>query len=236
MVQRQSQPILDVLTRPAPEAVHGFMRHWHGREPAEHALPAGVRLPAVLREFHRRYGTAAGAWHVSHLQPPEEVWADEEDDRFLVFSAEEQFVYLWAIAAEDLDAADPPVWCRENLPGAAWVQDAPSVSVFLVQMLVMNAALSGPHAAVASWLAPEAVDRALSALAVLDLPPWHWPGPPARWYAGADAVAFAGPNLGADAGEEPALSVWVSARSPDGLRFLEPHLTDDWDHYSPRDG
>jgi hypothetical protein len=28
----------------------------------------------------------------------------------------------------------------------------------------------------------------------LDLPPWHWPGHPARWYAGDDAVAFTCPN------------------------------------------
>jgi hypothetical protein len=236
MVRRQSQSVLDVLSRPAPEALHGFMRHWHGLEPADHPLPAGVRLPAVLRDFYRCYGAADDAWIVNHLQPPHEVWEDEEADRFVVFCAEEQLVYLWAVAKRDLDAADPPVWRRENVPGTAWVRDAPSVSVFLVQMLVMSAALSGPHAAAAAWLAPEAVERALAALTVLDLPPWHWPGPPARWYAGADAVAFAGPNLGADAGEEPVLSVWVSATSPDGLRFLERHLTPDWHLFSPRDG
>ena len=153
-----------------------------------------------------------------------------------VFYVEEQAVYLWGIATQDLTLEDPPVQCRENEPGKPWVQDSPSVSVFLVQTLVMSAALNGPHGAAAAWLSPDETERVLSPLAQLDLPPWHWPGHPARWYAGDETVAFAAPNPSPGDDGHPHLSVWVGSVSEDGVRFIEPHLNDAWDYYSPRDG
>lgn len=233
---RGGHSLRDILARRPREAVHGFMRRWHGLTPGAHPIPDDVALPAVLAEFHRSYGTAVDAWLINHLWAPEDMEEDEEDRSFVVFYSEEQGVYLWAIAKDDLEDEDPPVWCRENDPGEPWVQEAPSLSVFLVQMLVMSAALSGPHAAVAAWLPPADAARALAGLDRLDLPPWHWPGHPARWYAGDEVVAFTCPNVGGKPKDEPDLSVWVSALSQDAIRFLEPHLTDAWDYYSPRDG
>jgi hypothetical protein len=32
------------------------------------------------------------------------------------------------------------------------------------------------------------------------------------------------------------LSVWISAVSDEAITFLEPHLSDAWDYYSPHDG
>jgi hypothetical protein len=227
--------VRDILALPPHEAVHGFMRRWHGLTPGSHPISADVALPTVLADFYRSYGPAVGVWLVNHLRAPHEVFADEEDETFIVFYVEEQSVYLWAVAKDDLDADDPPVWCRENEPGRPWVVDAPGVSVFLVQMLVMSAALSGPHIATASWLSQEATAQALAGLPELDLPAWHWPGHPARWYAGDEVVAFTCPNVGPESDDDRAQSVWVSALSEDGLRFIEPHLTDAWDYYSPRD-
>ena len=134
-------------------------------------------------------------------------------------------------------ADDQSVWGRENKLGTSWLQDAPSVSVFLVQMLVMSAALAGPHTANAAWLPKTDAQVVLGSLGQLDLPPWHWPGSPARWYAGEDAVAFACPNIapGEDARGQP-LSVWISAVSEEAITFVEAHLSDVWDCYSPRDG
>ena len=223
----------EVLAGPAPDAIRGFMRRWHGLEPAGGELPAGVRMPAALAGFHRDYGAAADAWAVNRMLAPDEL---ETDDGHVVFYVEEQAVWLWAVAEADLGAEAPPVFCRENEPGAAWEQDAPSVSVFLVQMLVMSAALSGPHAAVAGRLPAEDAQRALAGLTQLDLPPWHWPGHPARWYVGEESVAFVSPNRAAGVEEDEAVSVWVSATSDDALRFLEPHLSEAWEYYSPRDG
>jgi hypothetical protein len=80
-------------------------------------------------------------------------------------------------------------------------------------------------------------DTVLATLSRLDLPPWPWPGSPARWYAGEDAVAFTCPNIapGEDAGGQP-LSVWISAMSEEAIAFVEPYLGAAWDYYSPRDG
>jgi hypothetical protein len=86
------------------------------------------------------------------------------------------------------------VWCRKNDAGKPWVKESPSVSVFMVQMVVMSAALNGPHAAAAAWLSPQETELVLAPLRQLDLPPWHWPGDPARWYAGEETVAFTCPN------------------------------------------
>ena len=86
------------------------------------------------------------------------------------------------------------------------------------------------HAAVAGRLPTEEAERALDGLTRLDLPPWHWPGHPARWYAGEEAVAFVSPNRGPEPDAEPAVSVWVSATSDDALRFLEPHVSAAWDY------
>ena len=224
------EALCDILSRPAPEAIDRFMARWHGgaAEGAEPLVAPGF-LPEVLRRFYSRYGTVTSALLINRLLPPAEVGVD---DAFVVSYVEEQAVYLWGIAEDDLELADPPVWCRENEPRKPWVQDAPSVSVFLLQMLVMSAALNGPHGAAAAWLSPEKSERALSRLQALDLPPWHWPGHPTRWYA----VAFTCPNAVQSASGDAHLSVWVGSLTDDGVRFLEPHLSADWDDYSPRDG
>ena len=229
-----SEALHDILSRPAPEAVDGFMARWHGdADEGARNLAAPDFLPEVLRRFYARHGTAASAFLINRLLPPSEVGMEEN---FLVFYVEEQAVYLWGISVDDLELPDPPVWCRENEPGKPWVQDAPTLSVFLVQMLVMSAALNGPHGAAAAWLSPEVTERVLASLKQLDLPPWHWPGHPARWYAGDDVVAFASPNVAPGEEGDPHLSVWVGSLTEEGVRFIEPHLSDDWDYYSPLDG
>lgn len=227
------ESLREILSRSAPDALRGFMHHWHGMVGGGDPLPSVHRLPAALRRFYGSYGTASAAFLINDLLAPTQI---EDDNGFVVFYVEEQAVYLWAVAREDLDLDDPPVWGRENEPGKAWVQDAHSVSIFLVQMVVMSAALNAPHGAVAAWLAPEETDRALRSLTQLDLLPWHWPGHPARWYAGDETVAFSCPNLAPDDNGPPWLSVWIGARSDEAVRFLEPHLTDAGDYYSPRDG
>jgi hypothetical protein len=229
-----SESLEDILRQPAPTAIPGFMERWHGVTSGEPlALPRDARLPAVLKGFYESFGTAAETFLINRLLSPAEM---EQENGFCVFYVEEQGVYLWGIAVDDLDADDPPIWCRENEPGKWWVKDAPSTSVFLLQMLVMSAALNGPHAATAAWLSPEEVLRVLSPLATLDLPPWHWPAHPARWYAGDDVVAFTCPNVAPGNEANPDLSVWVGALTEQALYFIEPHLSNAWDYYSPRDG
>lgn len=225
--------LCDILNQRPQQALYAFMRRWHGIVPEMHAVPAADRLPAVLRRFYEAFGTAPEAFLVNRLLVPADI---ADDDGFCVFYVEEQAVYLWAIATADLGADDPPVWCRENEPGKPWVQESPSVSVFLLQMVVMSAALNGPHGACAAWLAPDKTRAVLASLLQLDLPPWHWPGHPARWYAGEHSVAFTCPNIAAGDDALHHLSVWVGSLTEDGVGFVEPHLSEAWEYYSPRDG
>ena len=227
------EPLREVLALPTPEALHRFVRRWHGIAGGDYVVPVAARLPAALRDFYRSFGPAADAWFVNRLLSPADV---REDDGFAVFYVEEQGVCVWGIAKGDLPAEDPPVWCRENGPGKPWVPDAPSVSVFLVQIVVMSAALNGPHGAAAAWLTTAEAERVLAHLELLDLPPWHWPAHPTQWYAGGEAVAFTCPNVAPGEGGDAHLSVWVGALSEGGVRFIEPYVSDAWEYYSPRDG
>jgi hypothetical protein len=225
--------ISEILARPAPEAWRGFLQEWYEIDGSSATSPQ-VGMPRALRDFYEFVGNAEQAFAINEVLAPEDIRADTGH---LVFYVEEQGVWLWGIAEGDWLADDPPVWGRENEPGTTWLQDAPSVSVFLVQMLVMNAALAGPHTANAAWLPETEADRVLGGLGRLPLPPWHWPGSPAKWYAGEREVAFTAPNIAPDedASGEP-LSVWISAVSEEAITFIEPHLSDAWDYYSPRDG
>jgi hypothetical protein len=227
------EPLRDILSRSAPAAFEGFMARWHGLVPGQHGgLLATGRLPRALRRVYEAFGTAPRAFLLNRLLAPADI---AEDNGFTVFYVEEQAVYLWGISNDDLDDEDPPVWCRENEPGKPWAKESPAVSVFMVQMVVMSAALDGPHSAAAASLSPQEAERVLSPLQLLDLPPWHWPGDPARWYAGDDTVGFTCPNLAPDDTGERHLSVWVSSLTEEGIRFIEPHLGDAWEYYSPRD-
>ena len=101
-------------------------------------------------------------------------------------------------------------------------------------MAVMGAALSGPHGAAAGWLAVAEAEQALSSLTELALPPWRWPGDPVRWYAGDDAVAVTCSNPYPGDDEDPHVSLWIGALTEDAVRFVEPHLSDAWEYYSPQ--
>lgn len=221
----------DMLSQAPQEALRGFLRRWYGVEAVleNGSVPAAV--PHALRRVYRGSAVAPELFSTNHLLEPSEC--DLDGDKH-VFYVEEQGVALWGISLSDLQADDPPVWCRENEPGRPWVQDAPRVSVFLLQLAVMNAALTSPHGAGAAWLSPDEMSRALAPMKELALPAWHWPAYPSRFYAGDDVVAFAGPNHAPEDTGPPYLSVFVGGLTEKSIRFLEPHLTDAWEYCSLR--
>jgi hypothetical protein len=156
--------ISDVLRRSASEAWRGFLREWYGIDGSGGVVPLAA-MPRALREFYEFAGTAEQAFAINDLLAPDEILTDTGHR---VFYVEEQGVWLWGIAEAEWLAEDPSVWSRENRPGTPWVQDAPTVSVFLVQMLVMSAALAGPHTANAAWLPEADAEEALGTLIRLD--------------------------------------------------------------------
>lgn len=198
------------------------MQAWLGR-------PRGV--PAVDPDLPRAVRRVQAAFPAGFLV--NRLVAPRDEDGSTIFYVEEQGVWLWAIATEELEADDPPVWGRENEPGRSWQREAPDLSTFIVQMAVLSAAMTAPHSASAGWLAATEAERALTPLVDLELPSWRWPGDPVRWYAGDDAVAFTCPNHYPGDEDDPHVSLWLGAISAEGVRFVEPHLSDAWDSYRP---
>jgi len=210
------------------------MAYWHGLRPAGYRVGDAVRIPGVLRRFYESYGSQARSFLVNELQQPDD-WYDDDGHR--VFYVEEQGVFVWGISHDQLDADDPPVFLRENAPGSPWVEESAATSVFLLQLVVASAAFMAPHGAAAAWLPQDDADLVLAPLTSLDLPPWRWPTYPARLHASEEAVAFMTPNQGpAEVATEAGVSMWVGSLSAAGVSFIEPHLSDAWEYYSPRDG
>jgi hypothetical protein len=223
------EPLSDILGRAPDDALRGFLRRWHDITSKLEDIPVSADVPPALRRLHQLDAAAPRFFADNHLLPAAQRQPDGDKELFYV---ENQGVAVWAITRDELDAVDPPVWCREYDPGAPWLQDAPSVSVFLLQLAVFGAAMTGPHGAAAGWLSPDDTDRVLAPLRELALPSWHWPAYPSRFYAGDDAVAFTCPNPSPSDEGAPHRSVWIAALTEDAIRFVEPHLSDAWEHYS----
>jgi hypothetical protein len=223
------EPLSDIFARAPDEALRGFLRHWHEVTAAPEDVRVAADVPLALRRLHQMAAAVPGFFADNHLLSCAQRRTDGDKE---LFYAENQWVAVWAINRDQLDAEDPPVWCREYDPGAPWRQDAPSVSVFLLQLAVFGAAMTGPHGAAAGWLSKEDTDRVLATVQELALPSWHWPAYPSRFYAGDDAVAFTCPNASPSEEGEPHLSVWIGALDEAAIRFVEPHLSDAWEHFS----
>jgi ribosomal-protein-serine acetyltransferase len=197
-----------VLAQDPREAVPAFLDRWYGSGPAP--APPDERVPRSLRWFHEAYGTAPWALPLNRLLP-----APYDDAGRLVVCEDAGGEHRWGIG--DAEAGDPPVAFRT---AEGWAAESPSVSVFLLQLLLANASMYGDHVA----LTEQPAGRALDFLTPLELPRWHWPDGHERWYAGEDAIAFSSGG-----------STWVSALSELGLLFLTPYAGG-WSYYSPRDG
>jgi hypothetical protein len=217
----------EILVRAPDDALRSFLRRWHGVSLDAVAVPADV--PRALRRLHQVHAGVPRFYAGNHLLTAAQRRHEGGKE---IFYAENQWVAVWGV--DDPDDPDPPVWCRENDPGEPWHEDAPSVSVFLVQLAVFGAAMTGAHGAAAAWLSAEDTDRVLEPLDELALPSWHWPAFPSRFYAGDDAVAFTCPNEAPPADREPYRSVWIGALTEAAIRFVEPHLSEAWEYCSLR--
>ncbi|CAA9507914.1 MAG: hypothetical protein AVDCRST_MAG85-2153 [uncultured Solirubrobacteraceae bacterium] len=218
------EPLSEILSRPPVEALEGFLRRWHGVTSSVDRQPVRADVAPALRPVHRVGSLAPRFFAVNEL-----LRTPRHDGDMAVFYSEEQWVWEWAVRVDDLSLDDPPVFSREVDAPGGWAQEAPGVSVFLLQLAVMNAALAPSHGAAAAWLSARDADHALAPLRELELPPWRWPGYPSRFYAGDDVVAFACPNEGGPSQDEPYRSVWVGGLDEHALSFLAPHLTAAWD-------
>ena len=212
----------ELLARPG--TWRAFAEHWGAgaRRDAREAVEAAVGVPALLREFHG----AGPAVRTNHLVPLARL---EVAEGMVAVMHEEQGVFLWALRAEDLAADDPPVWGRYAEPNDPWRVQAPALSLFLTQIVVLDAVFGcfggggvGTHSQV-----PRAhAERVLAPLVPLPWAPWSWPPQEGRFLAGDRAVGFLTCD---EADGESWCSAWVAGLDAQALApFLPLATSDDW--------
>jgi hypothetical protein len=222
--------MIDLLTRSPPGTAVEFLRKWHGGEsPASARADQDIPLfvPRPLREFYVAVQNWPDAVVQNRLLDPTELRL--EDGR-LLFYVENQAVYLWATSPS---ADDPPVWGRENVPDASWEKEGEQLSRFLVQLAVFEAVMGADVHASAAWLDPESLGRVLTDLVELPFAPWRWPDHPTRFFGREGVLAVVAPNRTPESSDY--VSIYVGAKSESALSFLETHIDDAWDIYTPWD-
>jgi hypothetical protein len=220
--------MIDLLTRSPPGTAVEFLRAWHGGASVPLALDVDVPdfVPASLREFYVAVRNWPDAIVQNRLIDPTELRL--EDGQFL-FYVENQAVYLWATEPA---AADPPVWGRENVPHASWEKEGEPLSRFLVQLAAFEVVMGADAHASAAWLDPESLSHVTADLVELPFAPWRWPDYPTRFFGRDDVLAVVTPNR---TPESDHVSINFGAKSPDALLFLEAHVNDAWEIYTPWD-
>lgn len=152
------------------------------------------------------------------------TWARDGDK--YVFYVENQAVYVWAT---DGDGDDPVVWGRFNKPGEPWLAEQEPLSRFLLQVVLFEAIMGTAHGASAASITLRQLEAAVAPLERLPLGCWRWPVEPSCFYAGADVLAFAGPNGRSPDGLVDTVSLFVAARSPIALSYLRDLAGIGWD-------
>jgi hypothetical protein len=220
--------LFDVLTRPPDVALEGFLALWHDvtSDFAEQPVPLGT--PPALRRLYQVATVAPGFCAQNRLLTLAQL---AEYDGHLVFYEENQSVVYWGIEADAREAVDPPVWCRENASGRPWVQDAPAVSVFAIQIAVLEGAMGAPHFAASSGLPEPEVTDVLSSFRALPLPAWDFG--PSQFFASENALAVTLPAVPSES-SVPLQCVFIGAREARELTFLQPRLTSELWHTEDR--
>lgn len=156
--------------------------HWHeplreGQGYAASELDAAERrlgfpLPVALREWYQLAGQREDLTaRQDRLLPPSVL---KVEHGVLFFHVENQGCCLWGVRREDVGLEDPPVFMRDD--AGVRVQEAGSVSEFVLHMLLQETLLTGPGPKVDDLgLSGEHYDQLRARLADLGLPFWHWP-------------------------------------------------------------
>lgn len=212
--------LLDVVDR---STWRKFIHHWGAEvEPGPRPAPV-LAVPASLLEFH----AALGRVEMNHLAPLSTLRA--EDGVVIVYS-EEQGVFHWGLREDALGDEDPAVLGRYNEPGEQWTEQAPTLALFLTEILVLDAAfggLGGTGFATPGMVPRGEAERVLAPMQRLPWPAWSWPCDEAVFYVGEGTVGFV--CFERAQGEGDWCSVWVGGRAaPDLDPFRPLAMGADW--------
>jgi hypothetical protein len=213
-----------ILREVGPETWRTFYTHWGWTTPRVRPVQPAVKVPVMLLEFHETVGQV----QMNHLTPLLRLGADEEG--FVIIYTEEQGIFDCALREADLGAENPPVWRRYNERGADWALHARTLSLFLTQVLVLDAVVQGISEFGFHTPADVPSAEAQRVLAPMERLPWSsslWPAKTAV-YAGDGTVAMVSGD-----GRDWCL-VYAGARSAEALEpFRKLAVGDDWTWDAP---
>jgi hypothetical protein len=224
------RPVEELFTV-GPDSLARFLTRWYGPADRPHGtLPAGAdTVPGPLRTWYDVTSRWSLPTRQNQLLTPDQTWSERDT---VVFWVENQGVWLWGTRQA---GDDPPVYDRENVPGAPWQSTGQPLSAFLLHVAVFEAIMTARHSAMASWLTPAQRDLVLAPLRPLPMPAWRWPAAGHRLHAGAGLLALAGPNgvgdtMGETTGDTTDLhEAWLAAQDPTALAYLAQIDGVDWD-------
>jgi hypothetical protein len=155
---------------------------WTPTPPRRQSMP--TKVPDHLVDFH----AAVGRTIQNSLRPLDGLAADT--DGFVTICDEAQYTFEWALREVELGYEDPPVWGRSSDPRDPWTVQSPTLSIFLVQTLIVDATTIG-LSEIGFWGdgSPEGVQHMLVPMERLPWPSWGWVND-SGFYAGDDTVAW----------------------------------------------
>ncbi|AKU95012.1 hypothetical protein AKJ09_01676 [Labilithrix luteola] len=173
-------------------AMEVFVERWYAPGTADTAnVDASERteferLPEPLRRLYR-LAAKRQLFGQNRL-----VGADDlvVKDGKLTFYVENQGVCEWAI---DPSEADPPVFVRGNAFGDPWIEEATTLSGFLIQMVIYEAVLCfAPFRATNDGVSASELRKLKRKISSLALPAWAWSK--MQFFGKNGIVGFALPN------------------------------------------
>jgi len=181
---------IDLLPRNRTGALHTFVTNWYAALSSGFAEPdtptlVVPRLPAPLVDFYR---TAAGRPQILGIQntifPPHDI-RPYGDSGLVCFGSENVGVFQLLM---DPTVADPPV-LYDVLAGGRLVTEREPLSGYLLQFVLLEAAVQGPYGGSAS-LNQQQVQRFVSHLQPVPLRPLRIPADPTEFYVAPGLVAM----------------------------------------------
>ncbi|MCE9638508.1 MAG: hypothetical protein K8T90_22635 [Planctomycetes bacterium] len=191
---------------------------WYDRSlPAiEPGLPPGGGVPDSLRVLYQLVPDLGDLCMQNRLLRRQDL---SVEDGKLVFACENQGVYSWSTDVAEADSAVYGRW-ESSEP---WQIDVPSLSQFLVQFFLFEAAIGARFSASAACLESPALAALVQGASKLPMPSWHWPAFPTSFYIRSGAIIVTSPN-------DNWWSVYVGGKSPEDVAFLKTHINSSWDY------
>jgi hypothetical protein len=198
---------------------HEFIAEWRRPLGPQDGLPLEdveqaesrlkVKLPETLRQLYLAAGNRKDLFRsVTRLLKPRELGFAAEDpeseDNGLIFYTESDGAVQWGIRATDLPLHDPPVCIDhsealiEAWADRRWLQQNSTLSEFIYQTIVMDAAWRGGRRVRYGWASAADYETIIERFEPIDLPSWNWPDEDSRLWKAAGVVAMTGRDLVGD--------------------------------------